>query len=50
MPSDPQPCIAIAKTFMINQDDSARVYLNRAIAISPSHQEANALLQNLGRP
>jgi len=47
--NDPQPFIAIAKTFhAINQDDSARYYLQRAIALSPTHQEANALLQNLG--
>jgi Tfp pilus assembly protein PilF len=49
MPSDPQPCIAIAKAFYtMQQFDSSRVYLKKALQINPSHQEANALLQNLG--
>lgn len=48
MPSDPQPCIAIAKAFYtMQQFDSSRLYLKKAIQINPSHQEANALLQNL---
>jgi tetratricopeptide (TPR) repeat protein len=48
MPSDPQPCIAIAKAFYtIQLFDSSRVYLKKALQLNPSHQEANALLQNL---
>jgi tetratricopeptide (TPR) repeat protein len=48
--ANPQPYIAIAKTFhAMNQDDSTRYYLKKALEIAPSHPEANSLLNNLPR-
>jgi tetratricopeptide (TPR) repeat protein len=49
MPKNSGPCVALARVYhSTNNNDSTRYWLQRALEINPTDQEAKTLLQMLG--